>query len=131
VHNGTNSMGLIVQNGNLSLNSGMNASRARPALRPSHPVSNSEPRPGLREANNENTCSFREYGGADPARVPQRPLEDGEQLAVYRETWSEAVVEFRLEVSMRRSTLSFFEQLLAALPSAQDSPGRIGRPPER
>jgi hypothetical protein len=34
VHNGTNSMGLIVQNGNLSLNSGMDASRARPAPRP-------------------------------------------------------------------------------------------------
>jgi hypothetical protein len=28
MHNGTNNTGLIVQNGNLSINSGMNASRA-------------------------------------------------------------------------------------------------------
>jgi hypothetical protein len=55
----------------------------------------------------------------------RRPQEDGDQFAIDRETWSEAVDEFRPEVSMRRSTLSFFEQLLAALPSAEDSPARI------
>jgi hypothetical protein len=116
VHNGTNSMRPTVQNENLGSNSGMNSSSARPALLPPHSVSSSETRLWLQEAKAENTLHVPGAWPAGHGGSPQRREEDGDQLAIYRETRSEAVDGFRPEVKMRRSTLSFFEQLLAGPP---------------